>query len=166
MARRRAEHLRHRARDGRTRSTPNFYSDRFFGGFIPWVHRDLPLPREACARRDIRLSAHGAESDARADRRGSYFPATAAAITYSKTALWLHTLERLLGWPTLQRILATFFERWRYRHPAPADFFAVANEISGRDLTWFFDQVHRSANEFDYGVSSLTSVPVEIERPR
>ena len=39
----------------------------------------------------------------------------------------------------------------------------MANEISGRDLTWFFDQVHRSANEFDYGVSSLTSVPVEIE---
>ena len=38
---------------------------------------------------------------------------------------------------------------------SPQDFFAVANEVSGRDLTWFFDQVYRSSNVFDYGVGAF-----------
>jgi aminopeptidase N len=78
-------------------------------------------------------------------------------MSYNKTALWLHTLERHLGWPVLQRILSTYFERWRFRHPEPADFFAVVNEVSRRDMTWFFDQVYRSSNVFDYGVQELQS---------
>jgi aminopeptidase N len=55
----------------------------------------------------------------------------------------------------MQRILATYFERWRFKHPKPADFFAIVNEVSGRDLTWFIDQVYRSSNTFDYGVQDL-----------
>ena len=31
--------------------------------------------------------------------------------------------------------------------------------MSGQDLTWFFDQVYRSSNVFDYGVQALTSRP-------
>jgi hypothetical protein len=138
---------------------PDFQSDRFFGGFVPWVHRRLPLSR--AAHDGLAGYRQAAESDAQNRPTWQYFPGTAASITYSKTALWLHTLERMLGWPTLRRILSTFFERWRFRHPTPADFFAVANEVSGRDLTWFFDQVHRSANVFDYGIASLTSTPIE-----
>ena len=59
----------------------------------------------------------------------------------------LHTLERMLGWEMLQRIMSTFFARWKFKHPRPEDFFAVANEVSGKDLTWFFDQVYRSSND-------------------
>ncbi len=92
-----------------------------------------------------------------------YWPGTHAQITYSKTALWLHTLERMLGWETLQRILSTYFERWKFRHPRPEDFFAVANEVSGRDLTWFFDQVHRSSNVFDYGVERFVSERLAVQ---
>jgi hypothetical protein len=36
----------------------------------------------------------------------------------------------------------------------------VSNDVSGRDLTWFFDQVYRTANAFDYAVTDLTSEPV------
>ena len=62
----------------------------------------------------------------------------------------------------LQRILSTYFERYRFKHPTPEDFFAVANEVSGRDLTWFFDEVYRTADVFDYGVQNLTSEKVTI----
>src|SRR5437868_10931157 len=34
-----------------------------------------------------------------------FWPSTGGLITYNKTALWLHTLERHLGWPVLQRIM-------------------------------------------------------------
>ena len=43
-----------------------------------------------------------------------------------------------------------------FRHPTPEEFFAIANEIRGQDLTWFFDAVHRSAARFDYAVSQVT----------
>jgi hypothetical protein len=136
---------------------PNYRVERFFGGFVPWQFRDMPLPRET----DINgLTGYraAAERDELAKPTFRYWHGTHSFITYSKTALWLHTLERYLGWNTLQRIMSTFFERWKFRHPRPDDFFAVANEISGQDLTWFFDQVYRSSNVFDYGVEQLRSV--------
>jgi hypothetical protein len=33
------------------------------------------------------------------------------------------------------------------------------NEVSGQNLTWFFDAVHRSAAVFDYGVAGVTAQP-------
>ena len=139
---------------------PNYRTERFFAGFIPWQFRDIALRRETDGNglNGYRLTA---ESDEPSKPTFRYWPGTHANISYSKTALWLHTLERYLGWETLQRVLSTFFERWKFRHPRPEDFFAVANEVSGRDLTWFFDQVYRSANVFDYGVERLASERVE-----
>jgi hypothetical protein len=92
-----------------------------------------------------------------------YFPGTGGAISYSKTAIWLHTLERYLGWETLQRIMSTFYDRWKFRHPRPQDFFDIANEVSGHDLTWFFDQIHRSSVDFDFAIHSATSHPADLK---
>jgi hypothetical protein len=136
--------------------TPNFYTRRYFGDFVPWVFRDFPLTREADGNR-LGPYRPAAKADAQATPTWQYFPGTAAAITYDKTSLWLNTLERMLGWDTMQRVMSTYFSRWAFRHPKPADFFAVASEVSGRDLTWFFDQVYRGSNVFDYGVDSFSS---------
>jgi hypothetical protein len=138
---------------------PNYRVERFFGGVIPWQYRNWPLAR-ATDGNGLNGYRAAAESDTPDTPTFRYWPASHAFITYSKTALWLHTLERYLGWDTLQRILSTFFERWKFRHPRPQDFFAVANEVSGQDLTWFFDQVHRSSNTFDYAVVSVETGPI------
>jgi len=136
----------------------NFESHRYFGGFIPYVYRDLPVTREVG---EDGLSSYrtSAESDAPSTPSYRYFPATGGGLTYSKTALWLHTLERYLGWPTLQRVMSTHYARWKFRHPKPQDFFTIVNEASGRDMTWFFDEVYRGSNRFDYGVQSVQSGP-------
>ena len=68
-------------------------------------------------------------------------------------------MERWLGWPTLQKVMSTHFERWKFKHPRPHDFFDVVSEVAGRDLGWYFDQVYRSSNVFDYGVAELRSTP-------
>jgi hypothetical protein len=98
-----------------------------------------------------------AESDVPASPSWRYFTASGSAITYFKTALWLHTLERHIGWPRLRKGLSLFFTRHQYRHPAPDDLFAALSEGAGRDLSWYFDQVYRSSNTFDYAVSQLTT---------
>ncbi|MGE5243791.1 MAG: M1 family metallopeptidase [Betaproteobacteria bacterium] len=138
---------------------PNYLAVRYFGGFIPWRLTDVVIRRETDGNR-LDGYRRAAKSDAESTPSYQYFPGTGGAITYNKTALWLNTMERWLGWPTLQKIMATHFVRWRFRHPRPQDFFDVASEVSGRDLGPFFDQVYRSSNTFDYGVQELTSTPL------
>ena len=135
-------------------------SRRFFGGFIPYVFRDAPVSRAIDYNR-LSSYRNAAKTDVQSTPTFQYWPErrTAGGITYSKTALWLHTLERHLGWETLQKIMATFFQRAQFRHPEPAEFFSVANEVSGQDLTWFFDQVYRSSTVFDYGIQEFSSKP-------
>jgi aminopeptidase N len=123
---------------------------------VPWVIRDIPLGRGTEGNR-LAGYRRDAKSDAQSTPSYRYFPGTGGSITYNKTALWLNTMERWLGWATLQRILSTHFERWQFRHPKPQDFFAVASEVSGRDLNGYFDQVYRSSNVFDYGIQELRS---------
>jgi hypothetical protein len=137
---------------------PHYYSKRYFGDFIPWVFDDLPLTRATDGNR-MPAFRPVAKNDDQSAPTWRYWPGSASAITYNKTALWLNTLERMLGWETVQRILSTYFQRFAFKHPTPDDFFAVANEVSGRDLTWFFDQVHRSSNVFDYSVDVFRSEP-------
>ena len=129
---------------------------RFFGGFVPWVIEDARWDRLTSGEYlfDYRASP---TVDVQATPSFQYWPRTSGPITYAKPALWLHTLERALGWPVVQQILATFFDRWKFGHPKPDDLFVIASEVSRRDLTPFFDQVYRGSAIFDYGVESVTS---------
>ncbi len=87
--------------------------------------------------------------------RGSY-----SANVYMRAATLLGTLERLLGEPTWPRIMRTYQMRFRFKHPTKADFIGVVNEIAGKDMTWFFDELFDSTRAFDYGVAGLSSVKV------
>ncbi len=139
--------------------TPNLRVDRFFGGFVPWQYRHIPLSRETDGN-GLNGYRAAAERDVPATPTFRYWPGTHAAISYSKTALWLHTLERHLGWERLQPALRAYAERWRFRHPVPDALFAAINETTGEDLTWFFDEVYRSSDTFDYAAERLDSRPV------
>ena len=136
--------------------TPHHRRTRLFGEFVPWVFRDIPWSRAVDGNR-LTGYRREARTDAQATPTFQRWPGTARTIAYNKTALWLHTLERYLGWPVLQRGMAAFYDRWRFDHPSPGDFFEAINSASDEDLTWFFDQVHGTTNVFDYGVQSLTS---------
>jgi hypothetical protein len=132
---------------------PNLLAVRTFGAFVPYT-LDVPLSREVNGNR-MPAYRQDAETDVTATPTFRYWPGSANAITYAKTALWMHTLERHLGWPVMQRVMAAYFERWKFRHPRPQDFFDVVNQVSGQDLTWFFDQVVRGSNTFDYAVQEM-----------
>jgi hypothetical protein len=141
---------------------PNYLVLRYFGGFIPWVVRDIALTRETEGNR-LAGFRPDAKSDVPSTPSFRYFPSTGGSITYNKTALWLNTLERSIGWPAMQRVLSTFFQKAAFTHPRPDDFFRTASQVSGRDLTPFFDQVYRSSNAFDYGVDEVRSWPANSD---
>lgn len=83
---------------------------------------------------------------------------------YSKAALTLLTLEGYLGEDVMGEVMKAYFERWKFKHPKSEDFFAVAEEVSGQDLDWFFDQFFKTPGQLDYSVGRIRSV--EIEDPQ
>jgi aminopeptidase N len=137
---------------------PSYLAVRYFGGLVPYAFRDISLSREIDRNR-MGLYRGAPKSDLPASPSYTYFPSRLSrnAISYAKTALWLNTLERRLGWETLRAIMARYFARSQFTHPEPREFFATASEVAGHDLGWFFDEVYRSSNVFDYGVQDLSS---------
>ena len=90
---------------------------------------------------------------------GSY-----GANVYMRAATLLETLERLLGEPVWSRIMRTYHMRYRFKHPTKSDFVAVVNEVSGKDMTWFFDELLEGTEAFDYGIASVSSAKVPLRR--
>ena len=62
------------------------------------------------------------------------------ANSYQKGALVLHMLRRELGDAVFQRGIRTYYQRYQLSNALTADFQQVMEEVSGRELGWFFQQ--------------------------
>lgn len=140
---------------------PNYLVQRFFGGFIPWQYRDIPLQR-ATDTNWMNTYRRAPDRDSLSVPTASLWPGTHQNMSYHKAALMLHTLERMHTWEVMQKALSIFFARWKFKHPQPQDFFAVIDEVTGKDHKWFVEQVYGSSNTFDYSIERLTSEPVRF----
>ena len=74
----------------------------------------------------------GRDRQSAAGRNRIYGPSSYVLNAYTKPALMFFTLERYLGWETFRQILSTYFERWKFAHPLPHDFFDIADQVSGQ----------------------------------
>jgi len=83
---------------------------------------------------------------------------------YNKGELFHWTMEAFLGWETWQEVLATYYDRWKFRHPTPEDFFTIAIEVSGVDLGDFFDQFYNRALALDYAVGEVANRALQLPR--
>jgi len=83
------------------------------------------------------------------------------AITYGKTAAVLLTLESVIGEDTMRRAMHTYFLRYRFTHPTKEDFLKTIEEVSGKDLRWYFNQAIYGTPVLDYEVLKISSVPVD-----
>lgn len=70
---------------------------------------------------------------------GSLVGGEAWGIIYDRGALTLHALRLQVGDEIFFQILQTFTERYSHGSASSEDFIVVAEEISGQDLTKFFD---------------------------
>ncbi|MCG3118530.1 MAG: hypothetical protein ALAOOOJD_00750 [bacterium] len=86
---------------------------------------------------------------------GYYSGGSYGSNSYSKPGMLLTTLHNYLGQETMLKVMRTYVERWRFKHPQTRDFVNVANEVSGQDLNWFFDQALFSNAVLDYSVDRV-----------
>lgn len=82
--------------------------------------------------------------------------------SYVRPGTLLRTLENYLGAPLMARIMRAWFERYRFHHPDSVDFEKLVNELSGRDMTWFFDQFVFGTNWLNYKVGDVQCDPIIV----
>jgi len=84
-------------------------------------------------------------------------------MSYNKPSTMLSTLERLVGLETMDEIMMTYFNRWKFKHPCTNDFIDIVNEVVtahhgatfGDNMNWFFDALLYGSDVCDYQVRSI-----------
>ncbi|MGA9364270.1 MAG: M1 family aminopeptidase [Bacteroidota bacterium] len=85
-------------------------------------------------------------------------PALSGISVYPKTATVMFMLQYVLGDSVFSRLMMEYYNRWRFKHPYPEDFFSLAQEASGnRDLRWFFDEWFNRTYQCDYSLRRISS---------
>jgi len=77
-------------------------------------------------------------------------------IAYDKPALVLHTLEGVLGPDVMAGEMRTYFNEFKFKHPTSKDFQKVCEQVSGKNLDWFFSQFIYGTNVVDFAVKSIS----------
>ncbi|RCH56386.1 M1 family peptidase [Mucilaginibacter hurinus] len=75
---------------------------------------------------------------------------------YVKPSLSYLALKDMLGDDLFKKSLHGFMDRWNGKHPIPWDFFNSMSDVSGRDLTWFFNNWFFSNHYIDLSVENGT----------
>ncbi|MAL18986.1 MAG: peptidase [Balneola sp.] len=68
-----------------------------------------------------------------------HYPGPAYGVaSYPKPASVLIALKGVLGEDVFTEAWTTFMDRWAYKHPTPYDMFNTFEDVSGKDLDWFW----------------------------
>jgi hypothetical protein len=74
---------------------------------------------------------------------------------YGKPALAYLGLKDLLGDELFRKSLHGFMDRWNSKHPLPWDMFNSFSNVSGKDLSWYFNNWFFTNNYMDIAVDKL-----------
>ena len=107
-----------------------------------------------------------ADLDAMAQKAYEYYSFSSyGGVTYGKTASALLTLEGIVGEDTMAKVMRAYFMKYRFTHPTKEDFLKTIEEVSGRDLRWYFSQAVYGTQVMDYEVLKIDSFPVHWYEP-
>jgi len=83
-------------------------------------------------------------------------------VVYGKTAVVLTYLQTYLGTELYDKCAQAYYEKWKFKHPYPEDMRKVYEEVSGKDLSWFFKEIIPTTKQIDYKIKSASNKgPVE-----
>lgn len=81
--------------------------------------------------------------------------------SYTKTKLWLKTLEGLVGGDTFAAAMRNYSLQWRFKHPTGEDLMQSLSESTGQDLDWFFAQALEGDTKVDFALRSVRIRPTK-----
>ena len=82
------------------------------------------------------------------------------SLAYVKPSIVLLTLRnKVLGAEVFDSSFREYTRRWSFKHPQPADFFRTVEDVSGRDLSWFWRGFFYTTAALDQSVESVKQAP-------
>jgi len=85
-----------------------------------------------------------------------HYPGPAYGVaSYPKPASVLYALKAVLGEETFREAHLEFIERWAYKHPYPWDIFNTFEDITGKDLSWFWRSWYYETWVLDQSVADV-----------
>jgi hypothetical protein len=82
------------------------------------------------------------------------------SLAYVKPSIMLLALRnKVLGPEVFDTAFREYTRRWAFKHPQPADFFRTIEEVSGRDLAWFWRSFFYTTSALDQSVESVKPAP-------
>jgi len=87
-----------------------------------------------------------------------HYPGPAYGVaSYPKPASVLAALRGVLGEDVFLEAHHELIERWKYKHPYPWDIFNTIEDVSGRDLSWFWRAWYYETWTLDQAVTDVTA---------
>ncbi|MCZ8514578.1 M1 family metallopeptidase [Paenibacillus filicis] len=78
-----------------------------------------------------------------------------AENVYTRAKLVLKEMERRVGADTMNKIMRTYFQRWKFKHPTSADFQQAVEDVTKTSWKEFFDQYVYNGMMVDYAVTTI-----------
>jgi hypothetical protein len=79
------------------------------------------------------------------------------SLAYIKPAMALYFLRgKVLGADVFDAAFREYTSRWAFKHPQPADFFRTLEDVSGRELDWFWRGWFFTTAALDQALESVT----------
>ena len=86
---------------------------------------------------------------------------------YGKPATALNILrETVMGRELFDYAFKTYSERWKFKHPSPADFFRTMEDASAVDLDWFWRGWFFSTENVDIAISDVEAYVLKDPNPQ
>ena len=72
-------------------------------------------------------------------------------------AVLLALRDHVVGPESMDRAMREYVHRWAFKHPTPGDFFRTVENVSGKDLSWFWRSFFYTTDVLDIGIDSVST---------
>ncbi|MBI3511529.1 MAG: M1 family metallopeptidase [Bacteroidetes bacterium] len=80
-------------------------------------------------------------------------------IVYMKSAVVFTYLRAYLGDSLYDKCFQNYFDKWHWHHPMPEDIRAVFEQTTGKNLSWFFDDLIDTDKKIDFKLKAWDKFP-------
>ncbi len=146
-----------------TNETKHEWMDEGFTSFISTLaeneileeNKDFPL--EGSYRGYFNLASSGMEMPQSTNANRYKHNYAYESTAYNKGAVFLGQLGYIVGKDNLYKILQTYYDEWKFKHPLPNDLRRIAERVSGLQLQWLLTDWTQTTNKIDYAISAVST---------
>lgn len=79
-----------------------------------------------------------------------------SVASYVKGGIFQHQLGYIVGREVLAEALLTYYDTWKFKHPAPMDYLRVVERASGMELDWYYEYFVNTTHTIDYAIDAVS----------